>query len=150
MTRCSWLKQISVLLFSLVSMASFAAPTAHQIEVGQAEIFLPQAGAHATGSKMTIYNRSDKPLIINKVVGEEFKQIMLHKTKFEGGKRVMFMVKHLIIGPHQQLAMTPNTAHVMLMGFKHPLKKGELVSLTLMTNQGKVPVIARVAPMHLR
>lgn len=143
--RISWL-----LVLSLWSLSLWAKTGSSAVEVGQAVIFLPQANAHATGSKMTIYNRSNEPLVIKKVTSDAFKHIMLHQTKFEGGQRVMYPIKTLTVDPHQKLAMTPNTVHIMLMGFKHPLQRGELIPLILITNQGQVPVVARVAPMYLR
>lgn len=146
--RVRWL--LCGLLMVLVSVFSGTAlAQSVDIEVGQAEIFLPQNGASATGSKMTIYNRTDQSLVITKVQGKLFKHIMLHETVFEGGQRVMQPIAQITVKPHQQLALTPNTAHIMLMGLLRPLKQGELVPLTLVTNQGAVNVIARVVPMHL-
>jgi len=143
--RISWL-----LILATFSYSALAASTVDNVEVKKAEIFLPQVGSSATGSKMTIYNRTDKPLVIEKVQSDAFKKVMLHKTKFVEGKRIMYQVPSLTVPAHQQLALTPNTAHIMVMGFIHPLNKGDLVSLTLITNQGNVPIIARIVPMRLR
>lgn len=150
MHRRTWLKSLEVVLLALVSYPALAASNAANVEVGQARIFLPQSGAKATGSKMTVYNRSDKELIIYRVESDAFNKIMLHQSEFKGGKRVMEPVKQIRIAAHQRLAMTPNTVHVMFMDFVKPLKNGDLISFTLITNQGNVPVIARIAPMHLR
>ncbi|MCA2018731.1 copper chaperone PCu(A)C [Vibrio tritonius] len=144
----SVLYRLVIMLVMMVAPNVVLAQSIH-VEVGQAEIFMPQNGASATGSKMTIYNRTDKPLIITKVVGKLFKHTMLHETVFEGGQRVMRPIAELTVKPHQQLVLTPNTAHIMLMGLIRPLKRGELVPLTLVTNQGPVNAIARVVPMHL-
>jgi periplasmic copper chaperone A len=120
------------------------------IEVGQAAIFLPQYGASGTGSKMTIYNRSDKPLIIKQIVCDVFDSIMFHTTKFESGQRSMSPVGSLTVAAHHDLVLTPNTTHIMLMGIKRPLQSGEYLTLSLATNQGVLSVIAQVVPMTIR
>lgn len=150
MNYFSWFRTGLALMLTAVSCSTFPATSAKDIDVAKAEIFMPQNNASTTGSKMTIYNRSAKPLIISGVTSDRFKHVMLHTTKYEGGKREMYPVQSITVAAHQKLALTPNTSHIMLMGFTQALKIGELVSLSLHTNQGNVAVIARVAPMHLR
>ncbi|SJN54879.1 hypothetical protein VR7878_00970 [Vibrio ruber DSM 16370] len=150
MANFSWRRVVGFLSFMVVTSVTFPATSAEKIEVGKAQIFMPQRNASSTGSKMTIYNRSEQPLIIREVTGERFKQVMLHITTYQSGKREMHPVDQITIAAHQRLALTPNTSHIMLMGFTQPLQMGELVSLTLHTNQGLVPVIARVVPMSIR
>ncbi|SIO92991.1 copper chaperone PCu(A)C [Vibrio spartinae] len=150
MTNFSWCRMGLIFVLMAVTRMVFAATLAENIEVGKAEIFMPQRNASATGSKMTIYNRSDKPLIIREVTGQRFKQIMLHATTYKSGQREMYPVEQITVAAHQKLALTPNTSHIMLMGFTRPLQRGEFVSLILHTNQGLVRVIARVVPMSIR
>ncbi|WP_038183716.1 copper chaperone PCu(A)C [Vibrio rhizosphaerae] len=150
MTNFLWWRTGLICMLMTVASAPFAAASTGEIEVGKAEIFMPQRNASGTGSKMTIYNRSDQPLMIRAVTGERFRQVMLHTTTYQSGKREMHPVDHITVAAHQKLALTPNTAHIMLMGFTRPLQMGELVSLILHTNQGSVTVIARVVPMSIR
>lgn len=146
----SWFRTSLALMCFVVSFNTFAETLVNEIEIAKAEIFMPQNSASATGSKMTIYNRSGNPLIIDDVTSARFKQIMLHATRFEGGKREMYPVQTITVAAHHTLALTPNTSHIMLAGFTQPLQMGDLVNLTLHTNQGELLVIARVVPMHLR
>jgi len=146
----SWFRTSLSLVLLAFSLSSFAATSVKDIEVAKAEIFMPQSNSTATGAKMTIYNRSDKPLIISDVTSDRFKHSMLHGTKYVVGKREMYEVQTITVPAHQKLALTPNTTHIMLMGLTQPLQMGELISLSLNTNQGRVTVIARVAAMHLR
>ncbi len=146
----SWCRMGLIVMLMSVASVGFAATSAENIEVGKAEIFMPQPNASATGSKMTIYNRSDKPLVIREVTGPRFKQIMLHGTTYKSGQREMYPVDQITVAAHQKQALTPNTSHIMLMGFTRPLQTGEFVSLILHTNQGLVRVIARVVPISIR
>ncbi|WP_059121315.1 copper chaperone PCu(A)C [Vibrio sp. MEBiC08052] len=150
MTNFSWRRAAGIFIFMVVTSVTFAATSAENIEVGKAQIFMPQRHASSTGSKMTIYNRSEQPLMIREVTSQRFQHIMLHTTTYQSGKREMHPVDQITVAAHQKLALTPNTSHIMLMGFTQPLQMGELVSLILHTNQGPVTVIARVVPMSIR
>lgn len=121
-----------------------------KIEVANAQLFLLQPHASATGSRMTIYNRSDRKLVISAVHCQWFSKAMLHQTRFINGQRQMFAVKSISIAAHQQLALTPNTTHLMFMGPKRVIAQGDLIVLTLSTNVGPLKVVAKAVPMHLR
>jgi copper(I)-binding protein len=56
---------------------------------------------------------------------------MLHENVEENGVVSMRHLDALPIAAKESVALTPEKAHVMLMGLKAPLKKGEHISLTL-------------------
>ncbi|MGC9286488.1 MAG: copper chaperone PCu(A)C [Hydrogenobaculum sp.] len=55
----------------------------------------------------------------------------LHKTINSNGIMKMVRVKKFTIKPKQTLILKPGGYHIMLIGLKHPLKKGEKVTLWL-------------------
>ncbi|MCE0495701.1 copper chaperone PCu(A)C [Vibrio salinus] len=120
------------------------------IDVQNPVVFQLANGANATGSKMTIYNHTDKDLIIDGFTSNDFKRTMLHSTRYESGKRVMFHVDHITVPAHKKLALTPNTHHFMLFNPIHKLKTGEFLTLKVHTNQGEFDVIAQVVPRRLK
>lgn len=141
-------------VFSTYSMLAVASSTDNNlqklIDVENPVVFQLAQGAKGTGSKMTIHNNTDKDLIIEGVSSELFKMTMLHNTKYESGKRVMFEVDKITVGAHKKLALTPNTHHLML--FK-PLRKlvlYEFLTLKVKTNQGEFDIIAKVVPRRLK
>lgn len=121
-----------------------------EVEVANAQLFLPKPHVSATGSRMTIYNRSSHKLVIFAVHSQWFSKSMLHQTSFINGQRQMHPVKSISIAPHHQLALTPNTTHLMFMGLKRNLAKGDLIVMTLSTNLGPLKIVAKVVPMQLR
>lgn len=120
------------------------------VEIENPVIFQLSLGAKATGSRMTIHNNSEQDLIIEGVHSDLFKMSMLHSTKYESGKRIMFEIDKITIPAHKKLALTPNTHHLMMF---HPLRKLELnefLTLTVKTNQGEFKIIAKVVEKQLR
>ncbi len=120
------------------------------IEVENPVVFMLQPGAKGTGSKMTIYNRTDTDLVIDGFSSDTFAKTMLHSTRYEGGKRVMFHIDKITVPAHKQLALTPNTHHFMLFNPTRPLQIGDFVTLSLHTNQGELTVLAQVEPRQLK
>jgi copper(I)-binding protein len=56
---------------------------------------------------------------------------MLHENVEENGVASMRHLEALPIPAKESVTLTPEKTHVMLMGLKAPLKKGEHISLTL-------------------
>lgn len=138
-------------LLSLVPAVNASTPTLqNKVQIDSPVIFQLASGAKGTGSKMTIYNNSDQTLIITGFHINEFDKTMLHSTKYEAGKRVMFMVKDITIPAGKKTALTPNTHHFMMFGPKRTLKLGEFLTMTVDTNQGQFKVIAQVVPRKLK
>ncbi len=147
------LRALMVFAVGLMAMFTFSAQAidlSKLVDVQNPVIFQLANGANATGSKMTIYNRSDKDLIIDGFKTDAFKKTMLHDTKYESGKRVMFHVDHITVPAHKQLALTPNTHHFMFMGPQHKIETGEFITLKVHTNQGEFDVLAQVVPRRLK
>ncbi|MBL4831744.1 MAG: copper chaperone PCu(A)C [Aliivibrio sp.] len=142
----------AILVFSaLVSTAQAENQNlAKQIEIENPVVMQLAQGAKGTGSKMTIHNNTDEDLIIESFSSELFKMTMLHSTKYESGKRVMFEIQSITIPAHKKLALTPNTHHLMLFNPLRKLVLGEFLTLKVTTNQGKFDIIAQVVPRRLK
>ncbi|GAB2662439.1 copper chaperone PCu(A)C [Vibrio panuliri] len=136
--------------FAMMSSAWASQNLQDKVEIESPVIFQLANGAKGTGSKMTIHNNSDQALIINGFKIDEFDKAMLHGTKYEAGKRKMFMVKSITIPAHKKLALTPNTHHFMMFAPKRALKVGEYLTMLVNTNQGDFKIIAQVVPRKLK
>lgn len=69
----------------------------------------------------------------------------LHESKDENGVMKMKMLEALDIAPGQPATLKPGGLHIMLMGLKAPLKKGETIPLELTFEKaGTVQVLVPV------
>jgi len=149
-----YLLSIITTFFSLSGLISTAhannSTLQQQIEVDHPVIFQLSQGAKMTGSKMTIYNNTDNELIIESFNCEGFAKSMMHNTKYESGKRIMFEVQNIQIPAHKKLALTPNKQHLMMGMPQRKFELNEFVKITIMTNQGEFNVIAQIVPKRLK
>ncbi|SHO55223.1 hypothetical protein VQ7734_00942 [Vibrio quintilis] len=147
---CALMTLLLSLTLTSVSTAAEKQTLQQQIEVQNPVIFQLKPGAKGTGSKMTIYNNTDKKLVIDGFSCEGFAMTMLHQSKFEGGQRKMYEVSEISVPAHKKLALTPNTHHLMMFKPQHPLKTGEFLTMKVHTNQGEFKIIAKVVPHRLK
>jgi hypothetical protein len=99
-------------------------------------------GASVGGAYMTVTNTGTEP---DRLIGgssDVSKMFQIHQMKMENGIMKMRPVEGgLEIKPGQTVKLDPSGYHVMLMGLKQPLKKGEHFKATLeFAKAGKVAV----------
>ena|SRR5262245_58126317 len=102
--------------------------------------------AKAGAVYFTIRNEAATPDKLTGVATEAAQSAMLHENFEENGVVSMRHVMELAIAAKETVRLTPKKLHVMLMGLKAPLKKGEHISLTLTFEKaGEVKVDIPVA-----
>ena len=79
----------------------------------------------------TIHNDGSTPDQLTAIRTDAAEMAMLHENVEENGVVSMRHIEALTIAPKATVALTPKKMHVMLMGLKAPLKKGESLSVTL-------------------
>jgi copper(I)-binding protein len=87
--------------------------------------------AKAGAVYFTIRNEAATPDKLTGVATDAAQGAMLHENVEENGVVSMRHVMELPIAPNETVSLSPKKLHVMLMGLKAPLKKGEHISLTL-------------------
>ena len=104
------------------------------------------ASSDDTAAFMILTNTGDQPLRLTGGHTERGGMLMPMITTREtkSGREVMGMksVDALVIPPHGKLVLAPGGNHLMVMGFKGPLKVGEKLKLTLefAPGQGSIAV----------
>ena len=69
----------------------------------------------------------------------------IHTMKMSGGMMMMRAVASLPVPPGGELALEPGGDHIMLLGLKAPLKRGDTIAVTLtFEHQGKVDIAVPV------
>ncbi len=146
MTRISFMIAVAV-------AALIAAPAqAKDFTVGALKISAPWSratpkGASVGGGYMTITNTGSAP---DRLIGGSADiagRFEVHEMKMENGVMKMRLVKGGIeIKPGQTVTLDPNGYHVMLVGLKHQLMRGQHFKGTLeFAKAGKVEVDFSVA-----
>jgi copper(I)-binding protein len=147
---CSSFRRFSVLL-STAAVVALGASTlgaaAQDYTVGPIQITKPWTratpkGSSVAGAYMTISNKgaaSDRLVGGSTDVAARFE---VHRMDMENGVMTMRPVEGgLEIKPSETVELKPGSFHVMLIGLKKPLEKGQRVKATLeFANSGKVDV----------
>lgn len=146
-----------VLCLALAGLSSKIAP-AHEIAAGALAIQHPWARATATGAKvgalyLTVRNGGAEADRLLGVVTDIAEKCELHLSETGGDVMTMRAVEEVEVPAGGSAAFAPRGAHIMLIGLKHALKKGERFTVTLrFANAGAVAVevavqgIADLAP----
>jgi copper(I)-binding protein len=140
------MKHAILMLAAALSLAGVAA-SAQTYTVGAIEISKPWAratpkGASIGGAYMTITNKGSDP---DRLIGGSTpvaNEFQVHQMTMSNGVMSMRPVEGgLEIRPGQTVEFTPESFHIMLVGLKQPLSKGEHVKATLeFAKAGKIDV----------
>lgn len=86
---------------------------------------------------MIIKNDSDKDRALVNAKSNISKFVELHTHRKEGGMMRMRRVKQIDVKANSKTVLKPGGLHVMFIGLKHQLKKGDKVKLELSFDDGK-------------
>lgn len=123
------MKAIRVYLATAALTLSFGAVLAADIEVKAPWVRGTVTGQQATGAFMEITSKAGATLVsaASPVAGVT----EIHEMKMDGGIMKMRAVARLDLPAGKPVTLGPGGYHVMLMGLKQPLKKGDFVPLTI-------------------
>lgn len=140
------MKQLSLLVASLLFSLGALAATADQVSVANPYVRLAPPGAPTTGAFMVIRNGGDKDIKVLKADNPASKFTELHTHLNEGGVMKMRQVPGIDIKAKGEAVLQPGGLHVMLIDLKAPLKEGDVVPITLSFDDGSSKTVdAKVA-----
>ncbi len=129
------------LLLFLTSFVSFAS----DIEIKNAWVRAAPPTVKVMAAYMSVTNHDNAAYTLAGASSPQFKTVEIHRTQMEGEMMRMKPVDEIELGAHKSIAFKPGGYHLMLVGPKKPLSRGEQVELTLIFNEGlKVDVKAEV------
>lgn len=127
---------LRVLAGTLVFMANLASARAESLSVDGA---WARASVGSNGAAfVTIYNSDSTPDRLMAVASPVADQVMVHRSFEDGGTMKMEHVANVPIAPGQRVEMKPGGMHIMLIGLKQSLKKGDQFPLFLRFERGGV------------
>jgi len=108
-------------------------------------------GQKVAAAYVSIYNQSDKDVVIEKITSNISDGAEIHDTVLEGEIMRMKKVEWLKIPARSEFYFQPGSTHIMLMGLNQELKDGKTFNLNfLFKNQEKVSVESMVLNNKLR
>lgn len=124
---------------------------AHEYKAGSLTIDHPWARPSIGSAKngavyMKLENHGDTGDTLVEAKSDVAETISLHESQMDGDIMRMVPVEGGIKVPaHGSAALKPLGLHVMLIGLREPLKKGETFPMTLVfENQGEVPIDVKI------
>jgi copper(I)-binding protein/cytochrome oxidase Cu insertion factor (SCO1/SenC/PrrC family) len=98
--------------------------------------------ARVNAGYMTLINTDSEDIKLVKVESKAFKTIEAHKMASVDGLMEMHHVKDLTIPANGKIQFGPGGMHLMMMGPKEHLEKGQKVDMTLTFKSGKKQIIS--------
>lgn len=128
-----------ILEFAFATGLTVAAVIAVVVEAHAGNVMVSGAYARASATPtakagavyFTIHNEAATADKLTGVATDAAQSAMLHENVEENGVVSMRHLMELPIAPNETVKLDQKKLHVMLMGLKAPLKKGEHISLTL-------------------
>jgi copper(I)-binding protein len=118
------------LLFIIMSIVSMNV-MADGMMAHDAYVRLLPPTAKTTGAFMTLMNHGMKDYKLVKAESDAADKVELHNHVKVDGMMKMREVSHIAIKQHGAVELKPGSYHVMLIGLKKPLKKGQVIKIKL-------------------
>jgi copper(I)-binding protein len=141
---------------AIIAGSAFAGVPAEAKEymVGEIRIDTPwtratPGGAKAGGGYATITNNGGEPDRLIAATTDASARVEIHEMGMtEGVMKMRELEGGLEIPPGETVSLEPGAFHIMFMGLNGPLKKGEMITVTLQFEKaGEVEVMMPVAPI---
>ena len=120
-------------LAAAVILALAAAPVlaCENLTLEEARVMEAPPGADVLAAYATLRNGGDKSLTITAVDSPDFASGDFHKMSMADGMMHMEKMDRVTIAPHGSLTLKTGENHLMLMGPKRSLKRGDEVHITM-------------------
>ena len=93
---------------------------------------------------MVITNNSTREAVLESATSDIAQSVELHEMSDMNGMMNMAMVPNIPIPAHDKVSLQPGGFHIMMIGLKKPVNKGDIVLITLHFKDGSVvPVNAQ-------
>lgn len=125
------------LLTVLLALASFSI-YAKELMVHDAYVRLLPPSSKTTGAFLEIMNHTSKDVKLLKAESDFADKVEIHNHIMKDGMMKMVEVKSIEIKAGKVLAMKPGSYHVMLIGLKKSLKKGQSAKIKLTFDDGTI------------
>ncbi len=127
--------ELIMFVFALLLISSGAAAEKVVI-VKDAWVLAAPPNARVIAAYLIIKNVSNENVVLERVTGNRFQRIEMHRTIQEGDIMRMVPQKDLVIPAGASVRLEPRGSHLMLIGPDSVPKEGEIIVLTLHFDNG--------------
>ena len=117
-------------------------PAGDVVAIMNAWVREAHASATVNAGYMTLVNAGSEELTLIKVESDAYENIEVHEMVSVDGLMEMREVTDLNISPNGQIQFAPGGKHLMMMGPKQHLSKGQKVDMTLTFKSGKKQLVS--------
>lgn len=152
MRRTNFLRALCLLPLSIAAAAAAAAPDAPDAPVTVEDAWVRATVPQQTATGAFMRLTASQPVRLVEVRSPVAAQADLHEMKLEGDVMRMRAVPALDLAEGRTVALKPGGYHIMLTGLKAPVRAGDTVPITLVTEgsdhrRRTVEVAATVRPL---
>ncbi|MCP4041181.1 MAG: copper chaperone PCu(A)C [Gammaproteobacteria bacterium] len=133
------LNTLAVLVIGCFSLAASAGDGKLQIQDPWVRAAPPTVKVLAAYFALT--NKDDAPRKIVRVSSPAFERVEIHRSIMQGDMAHMAHHEELTIPPNETVTLKPGELHLMLIGARKPLHRGDSVPITLSLQNGEEVII---------
>lgn len=122
------LKILSVLFCTIFVMGTTFAKDANIVVK---DPWVRASTTKTSAAYMKLKNKTKNDIVFLSATSDVASIVELHKTVTEKNVSQMVPINKLVIPANNKVVMKPKGLHIMLIGLKHSLNKGDLVPITL-------------------
>ncbi len=115
-----------------------------ELKVIDARIMITPPGVSVTAGLMTVVNETDSDIEISSITAQGFERVEMHKTEVVDGVARMRQEHELNVPAKDSLILKNGGYHMMLYTPERSFAEGDMIEITLITNQGKVTALVPV------
>ncbi len=140
-------------LAAVLLMATGALAQAQALQIREGYIRELPPGQSTSAAYMDVVNSGNRPVAIVAAVSDAAQTAEVHQHKHSNGSMSMEHVRRLVIPARDHVLFAPGGYHIMLINLKRSLKAGDMVTVTLLDEEGKshaarIPVVKMVGAGH--
>jgi len=130
------LRQEGILvILALLSMVSMNSVANDVVQISQAWVQSAPPVSRVQAGYFTVYNPTDQAITLLTPHSEQFEAVQIHETTMENEMMAMRHLTELNIPAQQSLTFKPGSLHLMLIGRKQSLNKGDEVIISFSFKQ---------------
>lgn len=125
-------------LLCFVAASIFSASSLAQIKIENGSVRLLPPGVPNTSGYFTVHNDSNETRHIVSAQSDIVRGVELHNIVIKNDMMHMEQQEKITLTPGQTMDFTPGGYHLMMLGLKQPLSKGQVVAITLTMQNGEI------------
>jgi len=131
-----------IVLLTMASLSACTQETGPPVSVGNIRILAPLTHDAAAVAYFVIDNKSDNPIVVNRIRSPQFSRVEIHESKIVDGISTMRHLESVTVTQGSTAAFEPGGKHIMLNDATTDVSPGTMISLEIHYNDSLLIVSA--------